>query len=432
MSGFVKDQKPLWAAAFGQAGLDVDEHIKSSGKHPTAHELPMDDKTKEEFSISTQGLLCPTQFWHDFRRGKSDRDLVRSCLDIFLGQVFSPGEATATCEVEGSHCSLCQERVVIESGMCCHMQDWHAAAAEASQGVAPQRGLTSVILAAGPRLHLCPAWGAHATACCSGTADFIEASLDSRSHSNPMKTKHMEGKTKRMRYDEDFKHCVAAKCLEEKKARSSGAYLKAHGSAPVTNVPHWVEADLCNYTGACRLAFQRASAVCVAADCTRIGKPAEETLRIVAWSPEIDRRAILPPQACFLPATGPQTLTVCHPATPGFFLPATRPQTLTKSVYVSWLASVQALAYHVLRFWSVCLFGLGALSVSRLFPYLLRGPCTTYYHYVPMGWQALIVVWLVLCWSCSAHTPLSYKSHPAFHNCGELLKIMFFAVITLN
>ena len=51
------------------------------------------------------------------------------------------------------------------------------------------------------------------------------------------------------------------------------------------------------------------------------------------------------------------------------------------------------------------------------------------YHYVPMGWQALIVVWLVLCWSCCVHTPPVLQILPNISQLRELMKHVFFEVV---
>ena len=58
----------------------------------------------------------------------------------------------------------------------------------------------------------------------------------------------------------------------------------------------------------------------VAADCTRIGKPADETLCIVAWDPEIDRCAILPPQVFFTSHETPDPTHICLCIMVGFIL----------------------------------------------------------------------------------------------------------------
>jgi hypothetical protein len=304
----IRDQKEMWALALERCGVPWDTSFKASRYSALSQGAAShDEKVRDEASVSTQALTCLLPFWYNYRRRRADQAVTALCAGLFFGKLLSPDTAKGIMTVAPVTYGLCGGKAD-EHGKCCHMRSWHEAAA--AYGEAPQHILSKLLLLAWPFLDACPAILCKFKSMVKEIAPCVEAGLEEATHSDPMKADHLEGRgPKRRRYDEDFKHCVVATCLEKKRARTSAAFLKATASAAESNATGWVETDLAHAIAASRLDCRPVGAVMAIADCTRIGKPAEETLCIVVWTGHSDKCAILPPQAISFRMGDPQPCT---------------------------------------------------------------------------------------------------------------------------
>ena len=104
---------------------------------------------------------------------------------------------------------------------------------------------------------------------------------------------------KRSVEDEDYKRAVTSKVIQEGRAETPNAYLRATGDHVTTSADGWVVKELANHRAASVLSAQEVRSCSVSADATRIGNPAEDVLAVAAWvtTPLLEFGSVVPPQA---------------------------------------------------------------------------------------------------------------------------------------
>ena len=89
---FVKKNLELWKAWWGLSGLDAEEHFKHSRnaclqKRP---HLLNDPRLKQEYIVSTLGLVDLLLCFHSSRKRLEDRAMAKNLLKCLLGKLLQP------------------------------------------------------------------------------------------------------------------------------------------------------------------------------------------------------------------------------------------------------------------------------------------------------------------------------------------------------
>lgn len=115
--------------------------------------------------------------------------------------------------------------------------------------------------------------------------------MDDIGQADPLKALHPMGSKRKMRVDSDFKEAVVSTVVQLKRSRTSSAWLRAQGEFSDKLAAPWTEKSLCASLSASWFAFRDGHIFPVAGDCSRIGKPAEETYVAAIFCPDVQRAA---------------------------------------------------------------------------------------------------------------------------------------------
>ncbi len=143
----------------------------------------------------------------------------------------------------------------------------------------------------------CAAWVARAVGFLS---DDLDAEIEEAAPmTNPLRMQlHIEStKGRKRRYDEDVKLAVTQQVVAEKLGSSMTAYARHPKSGlEAKTVASWERRSLAWYTAATFEAFGCAQDISLAMDGSRLGSPAEETLLFAAFSRDVGKGCMPPPQ----------------------------------------------------------------------------------------------------------------------------------------
>ena len=111
--------------------------------------------------------------------------------------------------------------------------------------------------------------------------------------------------SKRTLEDEDYKRAVTSKVIQEGRAETPSAFLRATGDHAGHAADGWILKQLANHRASSVLSAQEVRSCSLSADASRIGNPAEDVLAIAAWltTPLLDFGSLPPPQVHNIPST---------------------------------------------------------------------------------------------------------------------------------
>jgi hypothetical protein len=228
---------------------------------------------------------------------------MRNLLRAFLGKALPsfrmdgefPGDKFRTFVELAKH--KCPMKALPEDATCMHMKAlvdslWDEVGA-------PQYRWVSILLQTWSSACLsCDATVDLVTHLICGTSQMLDESIgDGRFAVDPLRLGDRRT-NKRRRVDESFKESVINATLQQKRARSGAAALRAMSSDVHPQTAHkWEATFMSAYQVATFRANETSSVYAVLEDGCRLGEPAEETQLYLGWNAECDVGIVHPPIA---------------------------------------------------------------------------------------------------------------------------------------
>jgi hypothetical protein len=301
VSKWLQRYGPQLASVFQSVGLDMDSEVTSSRRATAAHADTSQRFVRQEFSISTLGVIAFLLFFAMSRHTKVDREggfaalaaVLRSSATVHqlhpdtwetsMGLGLAAGRCQAKAQPNRRHCThleraldLCKPGVGQDPwGALCAGMVWMMSSSALCE--ACRLSLTSLIghLAADINLRL--------------PGLFVEKDV--------LHIPLMRGPARRLRVDEDFKHACSVALVQGKRTHSGAQVARVTGMVASSSARQWECEHLRAYQAAGWKTFRSSTVVCLAEDATRLGQPPQETVVYIAWSGSADRAMYLPVQA---------------------------------------------------------------------------------------------------------------------------------------
>lgn len=300
----VKRHKAAWQTALSHFGLAYESEIVEShrsvaarGQRGAGTNQDGIDCAMVEYCVSTTAATVILLQCCMTRHKKQDREVALHVLALWFSTAIA-GEAAAAMISEPPPADLCEqcEARIQGCGECSHMRSV-VDAADMNSGGAPQTSLARHLVhcysfAAGG----CPALLGWLRNRVFAIADKFREHMDDIGQADPLKAMHPRAAKRRMRVDSDFKEAVVATVVQLKRSRTSSAWLRAQGEFTSNLAAPWTEKSLCASLSASWFAFREGQVFSVAGDCSRIGKPAEETYVAAIFCPDVQRAVWAVPQ----------------------------------------------------------------------------------------------------------------------------------------
>lgn len=301
----VKRQRAAWSTALEVFGLSYEQHIVESQKAATARgvaSLPApsadDSECMVEYAVSTAGLAVILLHTCVSRHAKKDREVALHVFAMWFSMVISGARAKelASHDISADLQDQCQSKPHGHDS-CSHIRSWSKACAGAGESP-PQMLLVKTLvraytLSAGG----CPALQGWLRQRLAVICEEFSGCMDGVGESDPLKAMHLRGAKRRLRVDKDFKEAVVSTVIRCKRSRTSAAWLRAQGEFHDNLAAAWTEKSLCETLSASRFAFSQGQVFSIAGDCSRVGKPAEETYLAAAYCVDTKLAVWLIPQA---------------------------------------------------------------------------------------------------------------------------------------
>ena len=283
---FFRNNKIKMEASFAQLNLDFDVEFKPSfksfcSKYPGA---PVTDPyIREEYGVSTVGLLAWMMHWAHSRRCACERDRAVTILEAFLSAFFVLDDLDDRCIFDKvAECSAECANGADGDGLCFHIRDEIAKTDRLWPKQAPHNWRDS--LSAMSRLHqsvdcLCLQKGTSellgflATSVDSGAPDRLVANPSSISFK---RLKTAAGNYKRV--DEHFKDDCAVAHIRDGKCRSAGQSIKVWSTSGESSGRTWERNYVLARNVAAKEEMPCERVLWISEDAGRAGQPKEETM----------------------------------------------------------------------------------------------------------------------------------------------------------
>ena len=270
--------EPLLRAYMQMFGTSFERSIMPSRKAWPKGEL-MHECARQEYQLSTLGLLPYLYYWCECRHRITQRDFARSSAECFLNSllddsIFAKVNAS---KIIGATLALCDAASVTLANACVHV----AELVEFEASLMGPAGTTvwQVIGFLANRANHCGACARWLRDSCRIVARSLDHGLAEVGRDNPLKHAAMYVTTckRKRRVDEDYVAAVAAR-VQAGKAGNSGIVCRALGDVASTTSSAWDAKAVLQYAAQGHLAFAGVEECSLTYDGARLGKLAEETV----------------------------------------------------------------------------------------------------------------------------------------------------------
>ena len=265
---------------------------------------PPPPQVKEEWTISSKGILVLLLIFIVSRHSHADRERAQALCAGFLGAMLIPehlGREWAMAE-SVDVARLCREGQ--DQGLCAHVRSFRNGPLQNPALHGPWMDFVHILVS------LMQA-GADCAACkalLGRWLDRLVGLIEDTAHQNldlladPSKATVLMGKKRKLRIDEDLKRKWSFDDLLAKRVHSASQaarFAGFFGSSASGCTRAWEDQGLSQYMVASWKVFEHAGVVGISSDGKRLGNPAEETNTYTAWSADQNLAVWLPPQALF-------------------------------------------------------------------------------------------------------------------------------------
>lgn len=280
----LKKERVMWSKTFTELKLDLGAELKASraaaNRSAALGESTNSDKQRQEFMLSTVGVLCVFLGWALSRHTASDRARARDILIGIAEQLARPAldslawfhalvdEAHALCSQGAGADGRCQHIAQLQSVFDALVQDLVAQALARTM-----RDIDHRIVA--DRL-LCDATRSLRAALLSKVSGFFDQAVATLERSDPLDetTPKLGCMNTRPRIDEDLKRVVTTSCVQERRVASEAAWARATKRVSASSTRSWEHTVM----------KDGVTVLSLVEDASRIGDPAEDAMVYLAWS----------------------------------------------------------------------------------------------------------------------------------------------------
>lgn len=304
----LKKERVMWSKTFTELKLDLGAELKASraaaNRSAALGESTNSDKQRQEFMLSTAGVLCVLLGWALSRHTTSDRARARDILIGIAERLARPAldslvwfhalvdEAHALCSASAGADGRCQHIAQLQSVFDALVQDPVAQTLARTMCEIDRRIVADRLL--------CDATRSLRAALLSKVSGFFDQAVATLERSDPLdeKTPKLGCMNKRPRIDEDLKRVVATSCVQEGRVASGAAWARATKRVSASSTRSWEHTAMRTYMVAgSRLMKDGVTVLSLVEDASRIGDPAEDTMVYLAWSGKHNTGLYLPVQA---------------------------------------------------------------------------------------------------------------------------------------
>jgi hypothetical protein len=263
------------------------------------------EHARQEYMVTSFGQVVFLLWLSCARRATQERQkakalllaLLHSCLNpeqADIGGVLSHAVADSLQHcAEGASNGICSHMQTVTSMMPPVLGDGHEAV---------QMLVSVAIPLLQQMLHLvvgCNAAAAALTAVLEALAERLDQSIPLREFKDPLKEDLLQGRSRKLRIDEDFKAVVTDQVRFGRRVLT-GAEVVATTSVDEKQVRLWTQAKMLSYQAACYREHSEATGVFgIAEDASRISCPGEETVVYNLWCCQLDKGCFPPVQVPF-------------------------------------------------------------------------------------------------------------------------------------
>lgn len=285
------------ARLLGRCWGDVFTPSRKSAEARGDAQAVVSPKLRQEASLSTLGVFVVLLSWSLSRHRREERQKSLQSLEAWLMKVG--GKEGLRRREWGMHCSagnaaLCQDRRAGDQ-YCVHLSRL-ATFSSISSWKECATLLHLVVIDASS----CSSAAGLLRSLVWALANSIDRQIDSLGlPTNILKQELLLGPSGRRhaRIDEDYVEHLSQRSVRRKHVHSGAQLGRAMADVAESTCRVWDESYLCKYQASSWEAFEKATIVTVCEDGARIGQPCEETQVYIAWTPDGDCAAVLPPQA---------------------------------------------------------------------------------------------------------------------------------------
>lgn len=272
-------RKESWMIAKGELGEDFE-----------------DPYVREEFSISTKGLLSMLLAWWRERRYSRDQERGRALLTSFLGAVLTPEHIAELDLVQlwqesGGHCEF-----QTLDGTCLHF--------ETVRGVEPSEDFACILAEQmglmAKHMRVCGLARGTLISVLGFAEQRASTGIRSRACQQAAKISHPKGQQRLRRIDEDFKDNATSRLPALGRVRSAAAAVAVDDEVHNDAARDWSHQRIAAQLAAQWRLFGKEplkGLVSLTLDGARIGNPGEETVVYAAWSDQHKEGCWCIPQA---------------------------------------------------------------------------------------------------------------------------------------
>ena len=298
---FVCKNRALFGALLSKAGACFEKHIYASRAALQRQDAAgsSDQVIKQDYTISTKGLLVSAVWWALAKRSGKQKELCKTVLKAWLRRVARvETDWMASLEVlVGESRARCTEGPVAQEG-CIHLAGFKLGLPRALPQV-PQDQLVELLCHLQQSIGTCP--------CLDEVyVEFLDQAtchIDELVGTFQIEAKRLQpntpeaGSSKRRRCDPDWESYIVNEAVRLKKAKSGSQMLRSGSGAHPGSAAKWERHELLAYQQAAFRNFAACKQLAVASGGAGLGDPPGENVLFLCWSPQLDVGLVAPPQA---------------------------------------------------------------------------------------------------------------------------------------